>query len=78
MKQKDLALIIVLAVISAIVSYFVSGMFITKPTDLKADVKVVDPISADIPEVDTRYFNSDSIDPTEVIKIGGQENQQPF
>ncbi len=78
MKQKDLALIIVLAVISAIISYFVSAQFISKPTDLKADVKVVDPISGVIPDADVRYFNEKSLDPTEVIKIGGQDNQQPF
>lgn len=78
MKQKDIALIIILAVVSAIISYFVSGMFISKPTDLKAEVKVVEPISAEMPEVDTRYFNDKSINPTEVIKIGGQDNAQPF
>lgn len=78
MKQKDLALIIVLAVISAIISYFVSAQFISKPTDLKAEVKTVEPISDVMPDADERYFNDKSLDPTEVIKIGGQENQQPF
>lgn len=78
MKQKDIALIIVIAAISAVISYFVSGMLFSNPTDLKTEVEVVEPISAEMPPVDQRYFNKDSIDPTQLIQIGGQDNKQPF
>ncbi len=78
MKQKDIALIIVIAFIAGIVSYIVSGMIFGKPSDAKTEVDIVEPISADFPPVDQRYFNANSINPTQLIQIGNQNNTQPF
>jgi hypothetical protein len=78
MKQKDVALIIVIAFISGVISYFISGMLFSKPTDLKIEAETVEPISADFPPVDQRYFNANSINPTQLIQIGNQNNTQPF
>lgn len=78
MKQKDVALIIVIAVFSGLISFFVTRVLFANPTDLKTEVEVVDPISAQFNETDKRYFNSKSINPTQPIKIGDENNTQPF
>ncbi len=78
MKQKDIILIVVIMIIAGIFSFIVSGMIFGKPADHKTQVEVVEPISADFPQVDQRYFNKDSIDSTQLIQIGDQNNQKPF
>lgn len=79
MKQGDIALVVVVAFIAGIMSFIITGMIFGRPNDLKTEVEVVDPISAELTPVDTRYFNKDSINPTQIIRIGGgQDNGQPF
>lgn len=78
MKQKDIILIIVVVFISGVVSFFVSNMLFASPDDRKTEVEVVTPITADFTEPDQRYFNAQSINPTKLIQIGDQANQQPF
>lgn len=79
MKQGDIALVIIVAFIAGIMSFIITGMIFGKPTDLKTEVEKVEPITAEIPPADTRYFNADSINPTQIIRIGGeQDNSQPF
>lgn len=78
MKQKDLALILVIVFISAIVSFFVSNSLIAPPKNRQQEVEVVQPITTDFPNPDQRYFNSQSFDPTRVITIGNSANPDPF
>lgn len=78
MKQKDVALIIIVVFISGILSYFLSSTFITTPENRKTEVEVVEPISSEFKRPDERYFNANSINPTQQIQIGNQDNQQPF
>ncbi len=78
MKQKDIALIILVVGLSAIVSFFVSNKLFTAPEDLSTKVEVVEPITDEFPEPDKRYYNSKSINPTQEIVIGEDKNQQPF
>lgn len=78
MKQKDIAVIIVAVFVSGILSYFISSALFASPEDLKTEVEVVQPITADFPKPDERYFNSESINPTQTITIGNDQNQQPF
>jgi hypothetical protein len=78
MKQKDLALIIVIAFIGAIASLFVSKLIFVSPKDRQQQVEVVQPITADFPQPSPAYFNSSSIDPTKVITIGQNANSNPF
>lgn len=78
MKQKDWALIVVVMFVSAIMSYFISSKLFSAPKDRKTSVEVVEAISADLKKPDERYFNANSIDPTQLIQIGNQNNQQPF
>jgi hypothetical protein len=78
MKQKDIALIIVIVFISAVISLFVSKAIFGSPKNRQQTAEVVQPITADFPKPDTRYFNDKAFDPTKVITIGENTNPNPF
>ena len=78
MKQKDIALIIGIAGISAVVSFVVSGKLFVTPSNRQQQVEVVDPINSSFQTPDSKYFNQNSIDPTQNTNIGGSNNQNPF
>ncbi|HUS25761.1 MAG TPA: hypothetical protein VMY99_00240 [Nevskiaceae bacterium] len=78
MKQKDIALIIVIVFASGIVSLVVSRLVFAPPKNRQQQVEVVDAISADFPDPDAKYFNKNAIDPTQLIKIGDSTNPNPF
>jgi hypothetical protein len=78
MKQKDIALIIVIVFVSGILSFFVSRLVFATPKTREQAVEVVDPISTDFPVPNSKYFNSNSIDPTQLIQIGANNNLSPF
>ncbi len=78
MKQKDIAIIVAVVFVSGILSFFISRALFAAPEDLQTEVEVVDPITADFPEPDKRYFNESSVNPTFTITIGDGQSQQPF
>lgn len=78
MKKKDMALIAVIVVISAVVSLLASNAIFASPKNRQQAVEIVQPISSDFAAPDTRYFNSSAIDPTQTITIGGNANPDPF
>ncbi len=78
MKQKDITLIVTVVIISVILSLVIGNLFITSPKNRQEKVEVVKPISADFKEPDKKYFNNNSIDPTQLITIGNDANNQPF
>jgi hypothetical protein len=78
MKQKDLALIGVIAFISAIASFAVSHVLFATPQNQQQQVDVVQSINDIFPTPDSRYFNTSSIDPTQLIQIGNTSNANPF
>lgn len=78
MKQKDIALIVVIAIISAIVSFVISGKIFVTPANRQQKVEVVDKINSDFTAPDSKYFNSSSVNPTQLVTIGNNNNQNPF
>lgn len=78
MKQKDVALIIVVIFISAVVSLIASNLIFASPKNRQQQVEVVDKISSEFPPPDPRYFNDRSFDPTKLITIGDTNNPNPF
>lgn len=78
MKQKDIALIVVIVAISAVVSLFASNLIFGGAKNKQQQATVVQPITADFPTPDTRYFNSNAFDPTQLITIGQNNNTNPF
>ena len=78
MKQKDIALILVIVFISAIISLFVSKAVFGSPKNRQQQAEVVQPITSDFPKPDSRYFNAQAFDPTKAITVGQNANANPF
>jgi hypothetical protein len=78
MRQKDIALILIIVFISAVVSLVISKSIFSSPKNREQQVEVVQPITADFPQPDSRYFNTSSFDPTQVINVGQNSNTNPF
>lgn len=78
MKQKDLAMIIMVVFISGLFSFFISRAIFAKPQDKKQSAEIVEPIVTDFSQPSEKYFNTNSINPTYLIQIGNNSNQQPF
>lgn len=72
MKKSDIAMIILIASISAMVAYFVVGA-IPGMKDANKPVKVdtIERYSADLKEPDSQTFSKDAINPTVEVTIGG-------
>lgn len=78
MKQKDIALIVVIVFVSAVISLLVSSRIFVTPKSRQQQVEVVQPISASFQAPDKAYFNSNSFDPAQLITIGQNTNTNPF
>lgn len=78
MKQKDIVLIIVVAFISGMASFFLSNIFITSPKSRQQKVEIVEAVNSDFNKPSSKFFNSQSIDPTKLIQIGDNNNTDPF
>lgn len=77
MKQKDFLLIGLIVFFGAIFAIGLSKLFITGEKTIQT-VEVVQPISAEFPAVDKKYFNADAFNPTLTIEIQDNENTAPF
>lgn len=78
MKQKDLILIIVMVFISTVVALVVSRWIFATPQNRQQTAEAVDVISSDFSLPSSKYFNADSVNPTQQIEIGGSSNPNPF
>lgn len=78
MKQKDIILIAGVVVITGVASFFLSNVLVGNPKKTKQRVEVVEKITSDFQKPDSKYFNSNSIDPTQPISIGDNNNPKPF
>lgn len=77
MKQKDIALIIVIAAISAALSFGLSQLLFGSGGS-KQSVAVVDKITTDFATPDPKFFNTNSINPAKLIEVGNGNNTNPF
>lgn len=71
MKNTDIAALILIASMSVLTAYIFANMLIGKPGSESIKVKTIEPISADITEPDASVFNSEAINPTVEVIIGG-------
>jgi hypothetical protein len=78
MKQKDLAMILLIAGIAAVVSLFVSRAVFSSTGARKQTAEVVDQISTQFQNPSNKYFNENAIDPTQLIQIGDNANPDPI
>ncbi|OGL30364.1 hypothetical protein A3D14_02940 [Candidatus Saccharibacteria bacterium RIFCSPHIGHO2_02_FULL_47_12] len=78
MKQKDIVLIILVVFISTVVAFVFSSFVLSPSKNRSTKVEVVQPITDEFKTPDKKYFNSNSIDPTQLIQIGNSQNPDPF
>ena len=83
MKKHDLMLIGLVAFIAIIFSFIISNSIFGNQKKNAIKVPVVTPISSKfpLPQTDDNYkpfFNSNALDPTQLIQIGNSNNQVPF
>lgn len=71
MKKADIAMIILIASISVLVSYFVAKSIFGNVYSGTAKVKTIDEISQDIVEPSTDIFNAGAINPAVQVQING-------
>lgn len=73
MKRTDIAMIILIASMSMLVSYFTAKAILGDSQSEAVMVKTADPISPDVADPDERIFNKDAINPTVEVFIGEGE-----
>jgi hypothetical protein len=82
MKRKEIATVIVVAVVAAVVSLVIAGALFNSPAKHTATAPNVQPISSTFPDVkndpDYNFFNNNALDPTQPIQIGNSSNNSPF
>lgn len=78
MKQKDIAIILVVCFVAAILSFFVSSKLFGTTGDKAQKAETVDVISTQFKAPNSTYFNTNSIDPTQPIVISPENNTNPF
>lgn len=78
MKQKDIAVVLIIGFVSAVVSFIVSGKVFVTADNRQQKAEVVDAINSSFQTPDKKYFNATSINPTQRSAIGGDSNQDPF
>lgn len=70
MKRTDIAMIIFIASMSVLVSYFVAKSVLGDVQNEAVMVKTADPIVSEVDKPDERIFNKDSVNPTVEVSIG--------
>lgn len=78
MKQKDVLLIIVVVIFAGIFSLLISNFFFTPDSNKNLTAEKVEEITSEFQEPDSRVFNENAINPTQLIEIGDSNNTQPF
>lgn len=76
--RKEVFTILVVAIVSAVISIIISGMFITPSKNRSQKVETVEPISTTFEQPNSDYFNSKSVNPAQNIEIGSDPNSNPF
>lgn len=77
MKQKDIVVIVLVAGVGAILSYFIANKVFVTQDDRQVEVEVIDVLTSEFTTPDERFFNAESINPARDAKLD-QTNQTPF
>lgn len=78
MKKNDIASIVLIASVSALVAWFSANAIIGSPKQDALKVKTATAISSTVEAPDKRIFNSKAINPTVERSIGKSANSLPF
>lgn len=75
MKRTDIAMIVLIASMSMLVSYFAAKSFFGDSKNEAVTIKTIAPISPEVEEPDKRIFHKDAVNPTIEVHIG--KGEQP-
>jgi len=78
MKRKDIAPILLVVGISAMFSFIISGALFGSPKTRQQTAEQASAISDRFVTPDQTYFNENAVNPTQTIRIGGEDNSTPF
>jgi hypothetical protein len=74
MKKSDIAMIILIAAVSMMLAYFGAQALLGNIQNESVQVRTIDRISTEVTEPDPSVFNSDAINPTVEVIIGGDSS----
>lgn len=82
MKQKDVVLIVAVAVITGLISMILSGLFFNPPKK-DSKVPVVDDFTTSLPDIKndpsySNFLNEQALNPAQPVQIGPAGNTVPF
>ena len=72
MKRTDVAMIIFIASLSVLLSYFITKTILGDTQNEAEVVKTTDAITPEVNDPDERIFNDDAVNPTVEVYIGGK------
>jgi flagellar basal body-associated protein FliL len=78
MKQKDILLIVVIAIVAGAFSFIVANFFFGGEKAYKLTAPTIEPISQQFDLPDQAVFNNKAINPTKNVTIGDSTNSTPF
>ncbi len=78
MKQKDIMLIVVVAIVAAVASLVVTQTIFVSKGSRELTAQKVSPISSEFKQPDSNVFNNNAINPTQLIQIGDSSKATPF
>jgi hypothetical protein len=78
MKQKDIALILVCVIVSGFISFFIARAVFGSSGERQVKAEVVSPIVSEFSRPSDKYFNENSVNPTQLIQIGSSANTTPY
>lgn len=69
MKKTDIAMILLIAISSVLIAFFVTRSILGESGAQEVTVKTIDPISATVDQPDPAIFNKDAINPAVEVQI---------
>ena len=73
MKKTDLAMIVLIAGVSAVAAYFIASSIFGGMSEQGVKVKTIDAITSVVVEPDTNIFNDNSINPSIEVNINSTD-----
>lgn len=70
MKKTDIALIVLIAAISVILSYWVGNLLFSDPAESVVTITYIDEVSPSITQPDEESFNTSALNPTVEVYVG--------
>jgi hypothetical protein len=78
MKQKDILLIAVIAIVAGLFSFMIANFFFGGQKAYKLSAPTIDKITQEFRLPDETVYNAKALNPTKNITIGDSTNTTPF